>query len=118
MFDASTYIARRDRLAADLGSGVVLLLGNSETPMNYADNQYPFRQDGSFRYFLGLDRPDLAALIDADARETVVYGDELTIDDIVWMGPQPTIAGSIQSVRSLPSKEMAHVRSIHLRRTT
>jgi Xaa-Pro aminopeptidase len=92
MFDASTYIARRDRLAADLGSGVVLLLGNSEAPMNYADNQYPFRQDGSFRYFLGLNRPDLAALIDVDARQTTVYGDELTIDDIIWMGPQPTIA--------------------------
>ena len=92
MFEASTYTARRDRLAADVGSGLVLLLGNGEAPMNYADNQYPFRQDGSFRYFLGLDRPDLAALIDADARETVVYGDELTIDDIVWMGPQPTIA--------------------------
>jgi Xaa-Pro aminopeptidase len=92
MFDASTYIARRDRLAADLGSGLVLLLGNSEAPMNYADNQYPFRQDGSFLYFLGLNGPDLAALIDVEARETTVYGDELTIDDIVWMGPQPTIA--------------------------
>jgi Xaa-Pro aminopeptidase len=92
MFEASTYTARRNRLAADLGSGLVLLLGHAEAPMNYADNQYPFRQDASFLYFLGLNRPDLAALIDADTGETVVFGDELTLDDIVWMGPQPTIA--------------------------
>lgn len=92
MFDASTYTARRNRLAADLGSGLALLLGNAEAPMNYADNQYPFRQDASFLYFLGLNRPGLAASIDADTGETIVFGDELTLDDIVWMGPQPTIA--------------------------
>jgi Xaa-Pro aminopeptidase len=92
MFDAATYISRRQRLAADLGSGIALFLGHGEAPMNYADNPYPFRQDSSFLYFWGLDRPNLAALLDADEGRAVVFGDEFTLDDIVWLGPQPTIA--------------------------
>ena len=92
MFNASTYLARRERLAADVGSGLVLLLGNAEAPMNYLDNQYPFRQDASFLYFWGLDRPDVAGVLDIDAGTHTVFGDEFTMDDIVWLGPQPTIA--------------------------
>jgi Xaa-Pro aminopeptidase len=60
--------------------------------MNFADNWYPFRQDSSFLYYIGLDQPDLAAVIDADAGTTTVYGDELTIDMIVWTGDLPTVA--------------------------
>jgi hypothetical protein len=67
MFDASVYVARRERLARDVGTGLVLLLGNAEAPMNYRDNQYPFRQDSTFLYYFGLDRPDLAAVVDCDA---------------------------------------------------
>ena len=61
MFDQNTYVARRKALAAKVGSGVVLLFGNEETGMNYKDNAYAFRQDSSFLYFFGLDRPGLAA---------------------------------------------------------
>jgi Xaa-Pro aminopeptidase len=91
MFSAETYIARRKRLRADVGSGIILLLGNEEAPMNYADNQYPFRQDSSFLYFFGLDCPGLAAVIDIDQGTECVFGDDLTVDDIVWTGPQPTL---------------------------
>jgi Xaa-Pro aminopeptidase len=92
MFDASVYAARRDRLAADLGSGLALFLGNVETPMNYAANTFPFFQDGSFLYFWGLDRPGLAALVDAETGHSAIYGDDFTLDDIVWMGPQTPLA--------------------------
>lgn len=86
-----TYIKRRAQLKQCLGSGLLLLLGNGEVGMNYADNTYRFRQDSSFLYFFGLDYPDLAAVIDIDEDKEIVFGNELTIDDIVWTGLQPTL---------------------------
>lgn len=91
MFSAKIYIERRKRLRADVGAGIILLLGNEESPMNFADNQYPFRQDSSFLYFFGLDCPGLAAVIDMDQGTECMFGDDLTVDDIVWTGPQPTV---------------------------
>jgi Xaa-Pro aminopeptidase len=92
MFNKDTYIERRQKLKKDLGSGVILLLGNEDTGMNYRDNCYPFRQDSSFLYFIGLDKPSLAAIIDIDQDKEIVFGDDPTIDDIVWMGTQPAMA--------------------------
>lgn len=92
MFDAATYIARRSSLIQRIGErGLILLMGNEESPINYAGNVYPFRQDSSFLYFIGLDQPHLAALIDLDAGTTTLFGDELGIEDIVWVGPQPSL---------------------------
>jgi Xaa-Pro aminopeptidase len=91
MFSADVYIERRKRLRTDVQAGVILFLGNEESPMNYADNQYPFRQDSSFLYFFGLDCPGLAAVIDVDQSTECMFGDDLTVDDIVWTGPQSTL---------------------------
>jgi Xaa-Pro aminopeptidase len=91
MFPAEIYVERRKRLRVDIGSGMILLLGNEESPMNYTDNQYPFRQDSSFLYFFGLDCPGLTAVIDIDQGTECMFGDDLTVDDIVWTGPQPTL---------------------------
>lgn len=91
MFSADVYVERRKRLRNDVGSGLILFLGNEESPMNYTDNQYPFRQDSSFLYFFGLDYPGLAAVIDVDEGTECVFGNDLTVDDIVWTGPQPTL---------------------------
>jgi Xaa-Pro aminopeptidase len=93
MFASTTYLARRDALNRALPSGIVLLPGNGEAPMNYLDNAYAYRQDSTFLYYIGLDRPDLDAAIDLDSGRTTVYGDEFTIDDIIWRGAQETIAG-------------------------
>jgi Xaa-Pro aminopeptidase len=91
MFSAKDYVRRRRRLREQVESGLILFLGNQASPMNYADNQYPFRQDSSFLYFFGLDSPGLAATIDADQGEECVFGDDPTVDDIVWTGPQPLL---------------------------
>jgi Xaa-Pro aminopeptidase len=92
MFSPQTYQDRRARLAAQLGSGLLLFLGNDESPMNYADNAYPFRQDSTFLYYFGLDRPGCAAVMDLDAGNTVVFADDPGLDDLVWTGPQPPVA--------------------------
>jgi len=96
MFAEKVYIERRKRLREQVGSGVILLPGNEESAMNYPDNQYPFRQDSSFLYFFGLDYPGLAAIIDVDEDKEVVFGNDLTVDDIIWMGPQPSLREKCQ----------------------
>jgi Xaa-Pro aminopeptidase len=92
MFQAEVYIQRRQILCEKIGSGLILFWGNDESPMNYPDNTYHFRQHSSFLYYFGIDFPSLAAVIDVDNQHQIVFGDDYTIDDIVWMGPQPTIA--------------------------
>ena len=93
-----TYIRRRAQLKKDMGSGLLLFLGNDEASMNYADNTYRFRQDSTFLYFFGLDYAGLAAVIDIDADTEIVFGNELTIDDIVWTGLQPTLSEKASAV--------------------
>jgi len=92
MFAKELYIARREKLRKSVGSGLILLLGNEESPMNYADNTYHFRQDSTFLYFFGLNFAGLAAVLDCDSGVDTIYGNDLTVEDFVWMGPQPTIA--------------------------
>jgi len=91
MLTPATYRDRRARLSKALGSGLVLFLGNDEVGMNYSANVYPFRQGSSFLYFWALDQPGLAAVIDIDARTDTVFGDDVTVADVVWSGPQPTL---------------------------
>jgi len=98
MFSRETYSSRRHELASRLQGGLLLVPGNNESPMNYADNWYPFRQDGTFLYYFGLDQPELLAVIDVDAGTATIFGDELTIDHVVWMGDLPTIAARAESV--------------------
>jgi Xaa-Pro aminopeptidase len=91
MFDKDVYISRRKQFAEQLTSGAYLFLGNSESPMNYADNTYHFRQDSTFLYYFGVNSPDLAAIIDLDNNRVMLFGDEMSMDDIVWMGRQKTL---------------------------
>lgn len=91
MFAKETYQARRKRLCSDVEKGLILLLGNEDVGMNYGANVYHFRQDSSFLYFIGIDQAGLAAIIDAETGETTVYGNELTLEDIVWTGEVPSI---------------------------
>ena len=92
MFKADVFRARRSQLVKSLGSGIVLLPGHAESPMNYADNTYPFRQDSTFLYYGGISRPGLFLVIDIDQNQTILLGKKLTIDDIIWSGSQPDLA--------------------------
>ncbi|HMH22868.1 MAG TPA: aminopeptidase P family protein [Puia sp.] len=92
MFDKSIYTGRRQKLKQQLGSGLVLLLGNEDSSINFKDNLYPFRQDSSFLYFFGLDRPGLAGIIDIDNDREVLFGRDSSLDDIIWIGQQPSLA--------------------------
>ncbi len=92
MFSPETYTERRKQLRARIGSGVILMPGNEESSMNYPDNTFRFRQDSAFLYFFGLDEPHKAGVIDLDEGCDIVFGDDVTMDEIIWMGPQPPLA--------------------------
>jgi Xaa-Pro aminopeptidase len=112
MFNKDTYLERRRKLKEIVGKGLILFFGNDESPMNYTDNTYHFRQDSTFLYYFGIQQPGLAAVIDIDMDREVVFGDEYTVEDYVWRGPQPTIASlaekcGVESVQ--PARNLADV---------
>jgi Xaa-Pro aminopeptidase len=92
MFETSIYTKRRGILKDKFESGLILFLGNEESPANYFANTYSFRQDSSFLYYFGVDRPSFAATIDIDNNLETLYGKDSTIDEIVWTGPQATVS--------------------------
>jgi len=98
MFDRKVYILRRAALKRRMGKGLLLFLGNEESPMNYPDNHYAFRQDSTFLYYFGLHDPGLAALIDVEEDRVTLFGPEATLDDVVWTGPVPSVADRARSV--------------------
>jgi Xaa-Pro aminopeptidase len=92
MFSTETYIQRREKLKKNFKNGIILLFGNDESGMNYADNTYHFRQDSTFLYYFGISAPGLYALLDIDTGNDILFGTDYTIDDIVWMGNMPSVA--------------------------
>jgi Xaa-Pro aminopeptidase len=91
MFHKSIYTDRRNRLKKELGSGVALFPGNVNAAFNYPSNEYHFRQDSNFLYFFGLDMPGFTGVIDVDNDQEFIFGNDVDIDDIIWMGKQPFV---------------------------
>lgn len=97
MFNKEIYVSRRKNLKKNFKSGILLFLGNDEAGMNYADNPYRFRQDSTFLYYFGLNQAGLFAIIDIDEDKEYIFGDDYTIDHVVWMGPQPSVKQRAES---------------------
>lgn len=91
MFPSSIYKDRRNRLKNEMESGLIFFPGNQEVSFNYLANTYAFRQDSSFLYFFGLDHPDLAGVMDLDSGKDILFGNDLDLSDIIWMGKQPSM---------------------------
>ncbi len=124
MFNSETYIQRQQELLKKVNSGIILLPGNEESPMNYTDNTYRFRQDSTFLYYFGLSRSGLIALLDTGNGRVSIYGNDYTVEDFVWMGKQPTIhelavlcgveyTGSITDLYNRISQANKHKEAIH-----
>jgi len=91
LFNKEVYSNRRDKLRTDIKDGLLLFIGNQEASFNYPANVYAFRQDSNFLYFFGLNMPDLVGVIDVDNNKDYLFGNDVDIDDIIWMGPQPSM---------------------------
>ncbi len=99
MFSKQTYLSRRNELKHLVGSGVIILFGNNESPCNYPSNAYsPFRQDSSFLYYFGLAQPGLVGVIDVDNDSELLFGDDIDIEDIVWYGSVDSVSQMAASV--------------------
>ncbi len=115
MFEANVYVNRRRALlermasmAAEGNRGIAVFLGNVDAAANYRGNDYKFRQDSSFLYFWGIDEPWFAAILDLDSADECLYGNDVDIDDIIWMGPQPSVASKGEAIgcaKTLPLAE-------------
>lgn len=92
LFSKSTYVERRSELKKLVGSGLIVLFGNNDSPANYPSNTYKFRQDSSFLYYFGLHRNGLVGVIDVDNDREYLVGDEIDIEDIVWYGSVTSVA--------------------------
>jgi Xaa-Pro aminopeptidase len=124
MFSAEVYTQRRKKLMQRVENGLIVFFGNKESSMNYSANTYPFRQDSNFLYYFGHDVPDLAAVLDVQSGDEILYGDDLGVEDIIWMGYQEKVNEKaarigIRMVRSMDKlagdicKAMAKNRKIH-----
>ena len=91
MFQKDVYVRRRAELKKLVNKGIALFLGNVDSPMNYPENIFHFRQDSSFLYFFGIEHPGLAAIVDFETGEEAIYGNDVDIEDIIWMGVQPLL---------------------------
>ena len=113
MFSKETYIRRRAELKKLVGEGVIVLFGNNESPANYPANGYaPFRQDSSFLYYFGQHRDGLVGVIDIDNDEDILIGDDIDIEDIVWMGFVPSVADLAAEVGITKTAPMSHLRPV------
>ena len=131
MFEANVYLNRRRALLEQMAArtaegqrGIAVFLGNVDSAMNYRGNDYKFRQDSNFLYYWGVDEPWFAAVLDLDNGDECLYGNDVDIDDIIWMGPQPTVASkgaAVGCAKTLPLAEfdkavaaaVAAVRKVH-----
>lgn len=112
MFDQQVYTKRRNQLREKMRGGMILIPGNMESPQNYTDNAYHFRQDSTFLYLFGLDMPGLFGVIDANTGKDTIFGDDISMADIIWMGNKPSIqelASSVGVENTLPLKELSRV---------
>lgn len=112
LFDRQTYIDRRKELASRVGDGLILMIGNNNSPCNYPANAYKYRQDSSFLYYFGLDHEGLAAVIDVDEGSECLFGDDIDIEDVIWTGFVPSVADMAETAgvrATAPMKELENV---------
>ncbi len=119
MFEKEIYIKRRETLKKLVGNGVIILFGNNESPANYPANSYaPMRQDSSFLYYFGQHREGLVGVIDIDNDEEMLFGDDIDVEDIVWMGYTPSVADLAAEVGVKKTAPMAELSAVCRRAKT
>jgi len=91
MFNTDVYVNRRNKLREKVRDGLILIPGNNEMPMNYPANGYHFRQDSNFLYFFGIDLAGMFGVLDVDNNTDFIFANDFDIDDVIWMGPQPSV---------------------------
>ncbi len=110
MISLKSFVERRATLQQKIGRGLILIPGNTLVPNCYPNNAYYFRQDSTFRYLFGLDIPSLFAVIDIEENRQILFGDDYTVSDIIWMGPQPSLSELGATVGVSDTRPMSELR--------
>ena len=88
MFNKEIYVERRKKLKENFKDGIILIMGNDFSPLDCPDNTYPFIQDATFKYYFGIGHNGLIGMIDIDKNKEIIFGNDFTMSDIIWMGKQ------------------------------
>ena len=112
LFSPDIYAARRAKLMDAMGKGILLFPGAIEQAFNYKANTYPFRQDSTFLYYFGISQPGIAGVIDADQGVSVLYDHDAGIEDVIWMGPQPSLADRAKSIGAEKFESIDHIATV------
>ncbi len=112
MFPKEVYWQRRKQLRELVGNGLILISGNEESAMNYRANTYHFRQDSSFLYFFGINKPGFYGICDAESGVDTLFGNDFDMDDIIWMGEQPLVKELASMVAVEASAPMSNLQSV------
>ncbi len=112
MFATEVYQKRRQQLSQQVKSGLILLLGNTDSPFNAADNCYRFRQDSSFLYFCGLDQPGFVVVLDVDSGREILFGVQQSLDDVIWSGSQTSLPSQAEQIGIAESLSINNLQGI------
>lgn len=112
LFNKQTYVERRAALRNRIKSGLIILFGNNDSPVNYPSNVYKFRQDSCFLYYFGQHREGLVGVIDVDADQEYLIGNDIDIEDIVWFGSVDDVHTLGEQVGVANSAPMAQLQKL------
>lgn len=112
MFKSKVYIKRRQELKEKVKRGVILLIGNDESQILIRDTVHKFRQNSNFLYYWGLSEPGLAALIDIDNDKEILFGHDLTTEEIIWEGEQQKLADKAKSIGVMETAEVSTLKNV------
>lgn len=112
LFTKETYIERRRELAAKVGDGIIVMIGNNPSPFNYPANAYKLRQDSSFLYYFALEREGLAGVIDINEGKEYLFGDDIDIEDIIWTGFVPSVSEMANEVGVAVTAPMSELKAL------
>ena len=98
MFKPKVYINRRKELQKKVNNGIILFIGNDESQVLIRDTVNKFRQNSNFLYYWGLNEPGLFALIDVKSGKEILFGHDLTTEEIVWEGEQLKLADKVKLI--------------------
>ena len=125
MFPGKVYTQRREQLRQLAGDGLILIAGNEESAMNYKANTFHFRQDSSFLYYFGINKPGFYGICDSESGIDTLFGNDFDMDDIIWMGEQPLVkelasnvglgaSASLKELSSVLQSAISSGRKIHI----
>jgi len=95
--DRALFAARRARVLAAMGEGVMLLPAASEH-LRSGDTHYPFRQDSDFGYVTGFPEPDAVAILAPGAEKPyALFVRPRDPEQAVWVGPRAGVEGAVEA---------------------